>query len=212
MNGGIRDLETCENLIYANRGVLNESNCSNLYSDDVSRDRLLDEVRESCIEEGGENKKIRVLDSVMMGRAALTNVCLFGDVDRRFYGKKNPDTALNRKNILNGYISYLDAKYPNTPEKIGAVFKLVSPVFGVLGGQPGNRQFRQCLDQQMKNKKELKPPADIIKTAMKTIEESFGGIWDMPLYNGNIMNKYNHLDKEEKDKWKEKKKKYPTGI
>ncbi|CAB9525590.1 dihydrouridine(20/20a) synthase [Seminavis robusta] len=51
------------------------------------------------------------LRGVMMGRAALDNVALFGDVDRYFYGApSNP--CHNRADVLEQYCLYLERTYP----------------------------------------------------------------------------------------------------
>ena len=46
----------------------------------------------------------------MLGRAAMENVAIFGNIDNKFYGEPNP--CPNRRMALQIYCLYLDSIYP----------------------------------------------------------------------------------------------------
>uniref|UniRef100_A0A0G4H2G7 DUS-like FMN-binding domain-containing protein n=1 Tax=Chromera velia CCMP2878 TaxID=1169474 RepID=A0A0G4H2G7_9ALVE len=209
INGQIRDLDLAEDLIFARGNPKGES----LWPEDG--DTLMESVRAESLLWGGRGAQTegassassgseeimggrgpRVLSSVMMGRAALNNCSVFADADRRFYGRPNPPTARTRRTALDGYLSFLEENFPEAQMKQGRLFQLVSPVLGTLGGQSGNRQFRQKIDSEMRGKKNLgRTAASVIEAAIDLIDEQYPQVLDMAIYTDEgVMNKFDHRD------------------
>merc|ERR1711970_908611 len=100
------------------------------------------------------------LIGVMIGRAALGNPCILGDIDRSIYGEaKNPATARTRHSILAAYCEYLEQEHPAggaaaTSSGSGPTQAALKPVQGIFNGVRGNKMWSQgvhdlCHDKQL---------------------------------------------------------------
>eukprot|EP01071_Lankesteria_metandrocarpae_P004601 Lankesteria_metandrocarpae@DN3619_c0_g1_i3.p2 len=90
----------------------------------------------------------RPLFGIMIGRAALNNPCLLGEVDTKIYGEVvNPETCKTRRSILENYMKHIDLVNESKEDShLKSPFQQLRPIFGVFHGTHGNRKFRQTLD------------------------------------------------------------------
>jgi tRNA-dihydrouridine synthase A len=83
------------------------------------------------------------VDGVMLGREAYSNPYFFADIDARFFGVKQD--VIERKNILMQYVPYIAEQI-----KAGAPIQhLTRHLFGLLHGQPGAKQWRKMLSEDL---------------------------------------------------------------
>lgn len=83
------------------------------------------------------------VDGVMLGREAYSNPYFFADIDARFFGAKQE--IIERKSIFMEYVSYIAQQI-----KAGAPIQhLTRHLFGLLHGQPGAKQWRKMLSEDL---------------------------------------------------------------
>jgi len=111
------------------------------------------------------------LVGVMIGRAALGNPCMLLNVDSRFYGE--PQSTVTRYSILQTYCEYLEREYPDvsTVQGTGLVQGALKPVLAVFNGVPGNKIFRQRIND-LAHIKDVRSqgPAHVLRKAMDILD------------------------------------------
>eukprot|EP01071_Lankesteria_metandrocarpae_P004599 Lankesteria_metandrocarpae@DN3619_c0_g1_i1.p1 len=129
LNGGVTNLAMAEKLLY---GKWSDGN--------VRTDALMRRITQ-------EGRR-RPLFGIMIGRAALNNPCLLGEVDTKIYGEVvNPETCKTRRSILENYMKHIDLVNESKEDShLKSPFQQLRPIFGVFHGTHGNRKFRQTLD------------------------------------------------------------------
>ncbi len=84
---------------------------------------------------------LKLLDSVMMGRAAYHNPALLLHVDAQFYG--GTETSRTREAVLQAYVGYVKAQL-----ELGvALTVLIRPILGLFHEIPGAKGFRRYLSE-----------------------------------------------------------------
>ena len=95
----------------------------------------------------GENLEGSNPAGVMVGRWAYNDVCGMWDADSRFYGKKDRDPTFRR--ILEEYFEHCEG-LESKNNKLDGLPNLVKPLHNVFCGLKGNKQYKQDLDQAVK--------------------------------------------------------------
>ena len=85
----------------------------------------------------------------MVGRLAMNNPWYLNDVDRRFYGQRNP--GYSRREILKiwaDYVEHQDTKYPGRSWQF-----YHKPILNLFVGEKNCRNYRRILSDSKINKK-----------------------------------------------------------
>jgi len=87
-------------------------------------------------------KPERGMTGVMIGRAAYQTPWLFSDMDRRYYGVKNP--GLSRKEILYEYGHYADSLLDESPHRYSYAM-LIKPIINMFAYEKSQKHYRRML-------------------------------------------------------------------
>ena len=104
-------------------------------------------------------KECPALDGIMIGRAVWRNPLLLANADLDWFGKKNEDLPLTRRDLIERFVSYFNNK-PEVP-----ITESLEAIQGIFLGTPGSSSFRRTLANQRK----AHCLAEIIYPAMETV-------------------------------------------
>ena len=77
----------------------------------------------------------------MIGRAAMDNVWIFADADRRIFGAENP--GLSRREVLQRYAAHCDGVVARCQDAAQRPFiLLIKPALSLLAHEAGSKEFR----------------------------------------------------------------------
>lgn len=117
----------------------------------------------TTLEEAQEHLKL--LDGVMIGRAAYHNPYLLAQVDRYFYGDFHP--LPTRHGIMEAFLPYVEEQLAQGIY----LSRITRHILGLFQGQPGARAWRRYLSENAH-----RPGAgiEVIREALRRVPQGFG--------------------------------------
>jgi tRNA-dihydrouridine synthase A len=108
---------------------------------------------------------LRIVDGVMVGRAACRDPWLLADVDRRIFGV--PGAAPSRAAVMARYLDYIEHGSAR-----GVWLKhMIRPILGLYLGRPGARAWRRALSE---GAAVPEAGADLVRRALERVEVEQG--------------------------------------
>ena len=123
----------------------------------------------------------------MVGRAAINHPCSFSGADAALRGAA-PTTTKTRGEVLDAYVAYCETQRLTTQT---ARRKLLSPVYHLFAGEPGNARYQRCIKNLARTKLGKGTEAHtILRAARREVEASlekpitdFCAMDDIPTYD-----------------------------